>query len=112
MTTKKYTFTCCECEAQFQTNRSEAQFCGDKCRKAYHNRAQTEGREMYHLVMTMRYARDEAARDGAWTTLCKIAERAHRQNGGKRKFDTVKEVKARNPGLNAVVVCKNYRAGR
>lgn len=104
--------TCCNCDKEFTSPRREAQFCETKCRKDYHNRAQTVGREMYHLVMAMRYSRAEAKDDGAWSLLCKLAEHHHNHdNDGKRRFDTVKEVSGRNTHLKAVVLSKNL-AGR
>jgi hypothetical protein len=110
---KMFNRTCAECDVAFQSVKDTAQFCCTEHRKDYHNRAQTVGREMYHLVMSMRYDRKAAAEQGAWTLLCKVAEEAqNHKNKGKRRFDTPNEVLERNPQLRAVVVAKNYRCGR
>jgi hypothetical protein len=73
--TKTYRFTkpCAECGEPFQTNRRDAEFCGDAHRKAYNNRRAVRGAEMYDLMMTLRFERTHARDEQLWSHLCALA---------------------------------------
>lgn len=88
---KTFQRECNECGETFQAKRREAEFCGDKCRKAYHNRRMTRGAELYDMLMTMRFDRGHAKDEQLWSHLCAVAS-AYRdadkaQRGGRRSWD-------------------------
>ena len=65
--TYKFSRDCAECGEKFLTNRREAEFCPgnkDKCRKTYNNRRYLRGAELYDILMTCRFDRDFAAKEG------------------------------------------------
>lgn len=108
---------CKSCGDEFATERREAEFCGDKCRKAWHNLAMVRGRDLYPLVMTWRdqsAANAENAKE-AFSAICRLVgeyRRLDEENGTPRRYDTVKAVKARLAHIFNVTRLHLGRAGR
>lgn len=65
---------CRECGGPLPAgSRFDALFCSAPCRKAFNNRRAMRGAEMHDLVMEMRFNRDAAKAEGAWSALCAMA---------------------------------------
>jgi hypothetical protein len=107
---------CRECGASFRAKRPEAEFCAASCRKAFHNRRQLRGAAFFDLVMAMRFARQEAQAEGAWSLLCRLAASCRaedqRERAGRPSWDGVAKVRARHPKLAATVVGRNVAGKR
>lgn len=75
--------TCTECGETFETTRVEAEFCCKEHRMAWHNRRRDRGAIVYDILMTGRFDRDFAAKEGlVWTTeLSNLAQ--HFRNADK-----------------------------
>lgn len=88
---KKFIRCCAECSEEFTTNRREAEFCGDKCRKAYNNRRAVRGAELYDLVMTMRFDRGHAKDEAVWSQICSLASAYNTSDknlrGGRKSYN-------------------------
>jgi NTP pyrophosphatase (non-canonical NTP hydrolase) len=54
---RTFTRTCGECGETFETIRVETEYCGPKCRMAFHNRRRDRGAELYDILMCKRYDR-------------------------------------------------------
>jgi predicted nucleic acid-binding Zn ribbon protein len=108
--------TCLECGKPHETRRLEAKFCSEKCRSEFKNRRKLRGAELYDLFMSMRYSRDEAANEGVWNFMCRMAQHYKAQDDrdreGRQSWTPAKEVKARHPHLNATVVNTNAAGNR
>lgn len=108
---------CKSCGDEFTSERREAEFCGDKCRKAWHNLAMVRGRDLYPLVMTWRD--QSAANKGnareALSAICRlVAEyRAEDEEAGvSGRYDTVQAVKRRLAHIFSVTRLNLGRFGR
>jgi hypothetical protein len=66
--------------------------------------------EFYDLLMAMRFDRDRAQEDGAWSLLSRMASsfkaEDDRDRGGLKSWEPVAVVKARHPDLSATVVLR------
>lgn len=75
-------------------------FCSMDCRRVWHNRRKSRGADMYDLVMALRYERDTAKADSAWTVLCNVARAAREADvaarGGRQSWN-LQECLARLP---------------
>jgi hypothetical protein len=91
-------------------NVARREFCSATCRSAFHNRRKQRGAELYSLVMAMRFDRDRAREDGAWSLLCRMASsfkaEDDRERAGLKSWEPVAVVKARHPDLSATVVSR------
>ena len=63
-TRRLFARTCTECGETFTTPKCEANFCAPSCRMEWHNRRRDRGAELYDLLMTCRFDRDFAAKEG------------------------------------------------
>jgi predicted nucleic acid-binding Zn ribbon protein len=56
---RKYRFhpNCLECGEKFDTDRPEAEFCSNACRKDWHNRRMQRGAEILDFIMSKRFDR-------------------------------------------------------
>ena len=63
-TRRLYSRVCTECGETFTTPKAEAGFCVPSCRMAWHNRRRDRGAELYDILMTCRFDRDFAAKEG------------------------------------------------
>jgi hypothetical protein len=116
---KLFNRVCKACEEAFQSVRVEAEFCGDKCRKAYHNLAMVRGRDLYPLVMAWRdqSAANTEERKAAMSAICRLVavyreEDAAERKGIKKSFDSVREVKQRLAHIFSARVVGHLRPGR
>lgn len=71
--------------------RQGAVFCSTPCRKAWNNRRMVRGQELYDVVMAMRYERDAAKAQQAFSVLANLA-RAYRDSdmhkrGGRQSWN-------------------------
>lgn len=62
--TYKFNRECQDCGDKFGTDRGNAKFCSDTCRKAFNNRRMKRGAELYDFYMMIRYERSATMRDG------------------------------------------------
>ena len=82
---------CRECGAAYQapSNRLR-QFCSTACRRTFNNRRATRGADVYDLVMSLRFDREEAKARGIFSLLCRMASnfRAidHRERQGRKSW--------------------------
>jgi hypothetical protein len=65
--------TCRECGTAYIARRATRAFCCAACRRAFNHRRLLRGADFYDLFMAMRCDRGNAADEGAWTLLCKMA---------------------------------------
>jgi hypothetical protein len=85
---KKLFVRCCpECGENFSTARVTKEFCKTPCRMDFHNRRRDRGSEIYDILMTCRFDRDFAAKEGLVlsTILSNLA--GHYRNADKSKRD-------------------------
>ncbi len=91
--------------------RATREFCRSACRKAFQNRVALRGVDLFHLFMSMRFDRANAEAEGVWSLMCRLAasykEQDDRDRDGRRSWDDVAKVRARNPHLGATVVGLN-----
>ena len=59
MTGPRHRCLCPECGERFQTARLDQHFCSKPCRKAWNNRRQTRGAQIYDLAMKYRDQRSK-----------------------------------------------------
>jgi hypothetical protein len=90
---------CCrECGDRLSTSR---EFCNGKCRSAFHNRRKQRGADLYDLVMSHRFEREDAKEQGAWSLLCRMAsnfrQEDHEKRAGRKSWEPVAAVKRRHP---------------
>lgn len=91
---------CRECGAGLAGMKRTAVFCSTACRKAWNNRRMVRGAELYDVFMAMRYEREEAKQQQAFTTLANLA-RAYRdadvaKRAGRQSW-SLREALARMP---------------
>jgi hypothetical protein len=101
---------CCrECGHDFAARRATAEFCGEACRRAFHNRKAIRGAQLYDLFMALRYDRTRAAASGAFSLLCRMAAafKAEDDRAGKRSWDKAQIVMARSARFRAALVGMN-----
>jgi hypothetical protein len=108
--------TCRECGTAFIGRRATRAFCCAACRRTFNHRRLLRGADFYDLFMAMRFEREIAADEGAWTLLCKMAaafksEDDHERDG-RKSWDDVAVISARNPHLQSVVVEVNVGRAR
>lgn len=65
---------CRECGSALTGTHKRKTFCSTECRRAFNNRRQQRGAQMYDFFMDLRYNRDEAKRDKIWGVMCRVAE--------------------------------------
>src|SRR5580704_731488 len=108
--------TCRECGDVFDAKRNTRAFCGSACRRTYNNRKATRGAAAYDLLMAWRFDRGGATGAGAQSALCRMVAgfKAEDDNerDGRRSWDDVARVKARNCQLSATVVAVNVAGVR
>ncbi len=75
---------CKECGAEFEPRRSRSLFCSPAHRQAFNNRRIQRGGEMYDLVMSMRFDRQNEDTNRAWSLLCTIAGRFREEDKAMR----------------------------
>lgn len=84
---------------------SAREFCAATCRSAFHNRRKRSGADIYDLVMAIRFDREDAQAQGAWSLLCRMAAKFKGQDDAERdglkSWETVGAVKARHSSLSA-----------
>lgn len=99
--------TCLECQSPLAPSRGphERKFCCDDCRRAFNNRRQQRGAQIYDMFMAMRYDRAAAADLGVWGFMCRMAEAWHDDDvaHGRASFGDYAEFMRRNPSLNPSV---------
>jgi hypothetical protein len=78
--------TCTECGERFETIRCEADFCGVSCKNDFNNRRVARGVELYDLLMTCRFDRDLAAKEGLVmsTIMSNLAQHYRHADNDKR----------------------------
>lgn len=100
--------TCRECGAQYIPQRTTREFCCTACRRAFSNRRMLRGSHFYDLIMAIRFDRAAAAQEGAWSLLCRQAAafkaEDDRERGGRKSWDDVAAVRARNAQLQSTLV--------
>lgn len=108
--------TCRECGNYFEARRVAADFCSTKCRCRFHNRATARGADLFHLFMAARFDRAEAEQAGVWSLMCRMAaaykSEDDRDRGGRKSWDDIEKVKARNSDLGATLVDNNIAGVR
>jgi hypothetical protein len=104
--TYKFNRSCAECAEKFGSNRRDAEFCGDKCRKVYNNRRAQRGAELYDIVMAWRFGDGEGRINEARDLLCSLVSGYNEQDKMKRpgrrsymKYKTAKNNLNRLPGV-------------
>jgi hypothetical protein len=107
---------CRECGKTYIGRRATRAFCCAGCRRAFNNRRLLRGADFYDLVMAMRFDRVNAADEGTWTLLCKMAAafkaEDNRERDGRKSWDNVAAVWARNLHLEAMVIGTNIGPAR
>lgn len=107
---------CSECGEGFSSSRRSQQFCSAICRKAFHNRRMRRGVDCYDLIMSLRFDRQSAKDEGAWTLLSRMAAEFRRldvrDREGRRSWEPVAAVKARRPRLAARILGHSHRGRR
>jgi hypothetical protein len=102
---------CRECGASFEAHRLTAEFCGSKCRSSFHNRRSRRGADLFDLFMCLRFDRSVGEESGAWSLMCRMAAsfkaEDDRDRGGRRSWDDIRKVKARNVCLVGTRVAEN-----
>ncbi|MCW6509798.1 hypothetical protein [Lichenifustis flavocetrariae] len=101
---------CLECGAAYQTDKQTSQFCSAACRRAYNNRRQTRGAELYDLFMAHRFDRSAARALRVLSMLNRLAsmyrEEDRRERGSRRSWTPPEVVAERAPHLRAIVLLK------
>lgn len=102
----KFNRSCAECGNAFGSNRRDAEFCGDKCRKVYNNRRAQRGAELYDIVMAWRFGDGEGRINEARDLLCSLVSGYNEQDKisrpGRRsymKYKVAKDNFNRLPGV-------------
>lgn len=108
---------CKACGEEFEKPRLEAEFCGPKCRKAWHNLAMVRGRDLYPLVMVWRdqSAANKPASKEAFSAICRLVAYYREEDaeaGVPRRYDNVRSVKGRLAHIFNTRIVGMMRAGR
>lgn len=103
---------CCkDCGCAIPPTSKSRDFCTASCRSNFHNRRKQRGADLYDLFMSLRFDRTVAKDKGAWSLMCRMAARFRmedqRDRAGHQSWDSVEEVRERNPHLNSTVVGTN-----
>jgi hypothetical protein len=109
---------CRECGEAFLAQRYTGEFCTSRCRTLFNNRRAERGRDLHDLVMEWRFERDRAG--AAQTLISKLAAQFkledERERGGRRSWNSIDNVLARNPRLASEILDSNiagmHRRGR
>jgi hypothetical protein len=103
--------TCRECGERFSSKRASGEFCSPLCRRNFGNRRLLRGAAFYDLVMAIRFDRDAAEADGAWSLLCRMAAAFRAEDdaerAGRKSWDSTAKVRARNLSIIAKLVGVN-----
>lgn len=75
---------CLECGEAFPRRRSDAEFCGRKCVRAWNNRRMTRGAELYDLLMVARFDRERATKFKVWRTINRLAAHFREEDKARR----------------------------
>lgn len=75
---------CLECGGPFQRRRSDAEFCGRACVRAWNNRRAMRGAELYDLFMVTRFDRDAAKREKVWRRMNRLASHFRDEDKARR----------------------------
>lgn len=92
---------CQECGTPFEGKRREAVFCSDDCRRAWNNRRQQRGAQLYDLFMCNRYERARGSKLKLFVLMCRLAARWYAEDGGRKTWGDPQDFIERNPGLRA-----------
>jgi predicted nucleic acid-binding Zn ribbon protein len=66
---------CAECAKAFTSGNPAVPtyFCSGKCRDVWNNRRKLRGALLMDMMMILRFDRDAAREEDAWTTMCRMA---------------------------------------
>ncbi|WP_238257871.1 transcriptional regulator [Methylobacterium gnaphalii] len=99
---------CLECGETFASTKTDAEFCGDRCRMAFNNRRTKRGAEIYDLFMSLRHDRKTATVLNVFTLVSRLATIYRRedadQRAGRRSWRHASEIIDRRPYLKAKVL--------
>jgi hypothetical protein len=100
---RTYRRTCVECGTPYGAAQAHGEFCGPACRKAFNNRRQLRGAELYDLVMAWRCERTLAASMKVLRAICRLAAdfRAadRRERPGRRSWRHPRRIADAKPYL-------------
>jgi len=105
----KFKRYCRECGRAFLAQRHTGEFCAIRCRQTFNNRRAERGRDLYDLVMTWRFQRDEAG--AAQTLISKLAAhwrcKDERERAGRQSWNSIGDVRARHRYLGSELLDSN-----
>lgn len=102
---------CLECGQPFEPRNRDQHCCSKACRNAFDNRRGERGRALYDLFMPLRYEREAATKEKAWSLMTAMAAdwraQDQRQRQGRRSWTPLKRQQDRLLPYRAMVVNRN-----